>query len=201
MKRALRARFTVRTPKRLQQALICLMNVLDPNNEHHLPDLIVHSEEIPRRFERNLRGFFDRITVRATTDRRKRDRSDFIFQRKLQRIAVAICQSLRFVMFSAAPDRPHSVNHEANRQVIAAGDLRFAWLTTAERAAFGQQFGTGGTVNRPIDTATTEKRRIRRVHNGINLELRYVTAEDSDFVLGIFHESLDHTDEVRMTKL
>jgi len=157
------------------------VNVFDPNNEHHLPDLIVNGEEIPRRFERNLRGFLDRITVRAATDRRKRNRSDFIFQRKLQRIAIAICQSLRFVMFSAAPDRPDSVNHEASRQVIAAGDLRFAWLTTAERAAFGQQFGTGRTVNRPVDTATTEKRRVRRVYNGINLELRYVAADNFDF--------------------
>src|SRR5262249_8516736 len=104
-------------------------------------------------------------------------------------------------MFSAAPDRPDSVNHEASRQVIAAGDLRFAWLTTAERAAFGQQFGTGRTVNRPIDTATTEKRRVRRVHNGINLQFCYVPEKNFVFVLGIFHESLEHTDEVRMTKL
>jgi hypothetical protein len=55
-------------------------------------------------------------------------------------------------------------------------------FTTSQRAAFGEQFGAGGTVNRAIDTATAEERCICRVNNGINLEFRDVAAEDFDFV-------------------
>ena len=83
-------------------------------------------------------------------------------------------------MFPAAPDRPDCVNDEASRQTIAARDFRFAWATTAERAAFGEQFGACGAVNRAIDAATAEERRVRRVHNGINVEFCDVAAEDLD---------------------
>jgi len=76
------------------------------------------------------------------------------------------------------------VNDEASRQTITARHLCFAWATTAERAAFGEQFASCGTVNRAIDAATAEERRVGRVHNRINIELRDIAAEDFDSAHG-----------------
>jgi hypothetical protein len=56
-------------------------------------------------------------------------------------------------------------------------------------------------MNRSIDTATTEERRVGRVHNRIYLELRDIAADNFDSAVGILHELLDYDDEVRMTKL
>ena len=38
-------------------------------------------------------------------------------------------------------------------------------------------------MNRAIDSATAEKRRICRVHNGINVEFRDVAADDLDLAI------------------
>ena len=70
--------------KRLQDLSIRVVNIFAPNNENHFLDFIAHREKFVRRFERNVRGFLNRITVSAATDRRKPYRSDFIFHRKLQ---------------------------------------------------------------------------------------------------------------------
>ena len=72
------------------------------------------------------------------------------------------------------------MNDEARGQTIAASNLRFAGFTTAERAAFGEQFGAGGAVNRAIDTATAEERRVCRVHNRVDLQFSDVAADDFD---------------------
>ena len=66
-------------------------------------------------------------------------------------------------------------------KVIAASNLRLAGFTTAERAAFRKQFGAGGAVNRAIDTATAEERRVCRVHNRIDVQRGDVAAEDFNF--------------------
>ena len=72
--------------------------------------------------------------------------------------------------------------------------------TTAQCAAFGEQFGACSAVNRAIDSAAAEKRRVCRVHNGINVEFSDVAVDDLDSAVGILHESLDYNDEVRMAE-
>ena len=84
-------------------------------------------------------------------------------------------------MFSAAPDRADGVNDEPRWQTISASQFRLAGLTTAQRSAFGEQFGAGGAMNRAIHSAAAEKRRICGVHNGIDFELRDVAAKNLDF--------------------
>jgi hypothetical protein len=112
---------------------------------------------------------------------------------------VAICQRSRFVVFPAAPDRTDGVDDNARWQTISTSHFGLAWTTTAQRAAFGEQFGACSTVNRAIDTATAEKRCVRRVHNGVNLQFSDVAAEDFNSAGGILHEAWDYNDEVRMT--
>ena len=53
-------------------------------------------------------------------------------------------------------------------------------------------------MNRTIDAATSEKRRVCRVHDGINVQFSDVALDDLDSAVGILHESLDYNDEVRM---
>ena len=110
---------------------------------------------------------------------------------------VAICQRLRLAMFSTTPDRPNCVNDKVSWQTISARDFGFAWTTTAQRAAFGEQFGACGAVNRAIDAATAEERRVRRVHNGINVQFSDVAAGGSGFC----RRDSSSTDVLTMTKL
>ena len=155
-----------------------LVNVFSPKNKNHFLDLIGRREKFARGLQRQVRRLVDWITVSPTTDCRKRYRFDLIFHRKLQRIAIAIRECPRFVLFPAAPDWSDSVNHEPGGQTIPARNLRFAGPATAERAAFGEQFRSGRVMNRAIDAATAEKCRVSRVHNRIDLELCDVAAEN-----------------------
>jgi hypothetical protein len=41
-----------------------------------------------------------------------------------------------------------------------------------QRAAFGEQFRTGGPMDRAVDAAATEQRRIRGVDDGVNAQCR-----------------------------
>jgi hypothetical protein len=176
--------------KPLQDLPVRVVNVFAPNNENHFLDLIAYGEKIARRFGRNVSGFLNRITVSAATDCRKRYRFEFIFHRKLQRIAVAIFQCPGFVLFPAAPDWTDGVNDKASWQKISTRDFSFAWTTAAQRAAFGEQFGARGAVNRAIDSATAEERCVRRVHNGINVQFSDVALDNLDSAVGILHRSL-----------
>ena len=62
-------------------------------------------------------------------------------------------------------------------------------LTTAERSTFGEQFGARSAVNRAIDSAAAEQRRVCGVHNGIDLELSDVAADDLDLPSVILSEA------------
>ena len=72
--------------------------------------------------------------------------------------------------------------------MIAAANLRLAGLATAQRAAFGEQLGACRAVNRAIDSAAAEERRVCRVHNRINVQFSDVALDDLDSVW-ILHRS------------
>ena len=84
-------------------------------------------------------------------------------------------------MFPATPDRANRVNHEPSGQTISASNFSFPGLTTAERSTFGKQFRPGSAVNRAIDSATAEQRRICGIHNSVDFELRDVATDNVDF--------------------
>ena len=72
------------------------------------------------------------------------------------------------------------MNDEAGWQIISASDFRVPGLTTAERSTFGEQFSSGSAVNRAVYPAAAEKRRVSRIHNGIDFELRDITTDNVD---------------------
>jgi BRCT domain type II-containing protein len=72
------------------------------------------------------------------------------------------------------------MDDEAGSQTISASDFRFPGFTTAERSTFDEQFRSRRAVNRAIDSAAAEQRCVSRVYDGVDLELRNVSADNVD---------------------
>ena len=71
---------------------------------------------------------------------------------------------------ATVPDRPDGMDHMPRRKEISLGDLGVAALAAAQLAAFGQQLGSGRIMDRTIDAAPAEQRRIRGVDDGVNAQ-------------------------------
>ena len=82
--------------------------------------------------------------------------------------AVARGQRLIFAPASAMPDRTHGMDHMPRRQPISPGDLGATGLAAMERAAFGQQLRPGRAMDRAIDPAAAQQRRVGGVDDGVN---------------------------------
>jgi hypothetical protein len=87
-------------------------------------------------------------------------------------------QRLIFALASAVPHWTNGMNDMPRRQMITPGDFGAAGLAAMEGAAFGQQFRPGRTMDRTIDTATAEQRRIRRVDDRVNAQGRDIGDDD-----------------------
>ncbi len=83
-------------------------------------------EPAARLADRDRDRLFDRITVDAAADRRKRDARDAVLHGKPKRLAIAAREPLGLVVAAAAPDRADRVDHEARRQAEARRDPRLA---------------------------------------------------------------------------
>ena len=71
-------------------------------------------------------------------------------------------------MRSAAPDRPNRMNDVLGRQPVALRQLRVARIALAEKSAFVQQLGSGGAMDRSVDPASAEERRVRGIDDGVD---------------------------------
>ena len=134
-------------------------------------------KRLRRRFDRDRRRKLDRIAVRAGRDRGKRDGCAPELGRQLDRAPVARREQPRLPCIAAAPDRADGVQHIARRQVAAAGRLHVPGVAAAKRAALREDPGAAGAVDRSVDTAAAEQRRVRRVDDGVDV-LRGDVAED-----------------------
>jgi hypothetical protein len=70
------------------------------------------------------------------------------------------------------------MDHMPRRQAISEGDLGVAGLAAMERAAFGEKLRPGGAMNRTIDAAAPQQRRVRGVDDGVNAQGRDVGDDD-----------------------
>ena len=86
------------------------------------------------------------------------------------RAAIAGGEQLVLAVAAAVPDRSDGMNHMPCRQPIAAGDLGVAGLAAMKRAAFGEQLRPGGAMDRAIDAAAAEQRRVGGVDDGVNAQ-------------------------------
>ena len=97
---------------------------------------------------------------------------------KFDGAAVAGRQRLIFALAAAMPDRADGMNHMPRRQTIASGDFGVAGLAAVERAAFGKKLRPGGAMDRAVDAAAAEQRRIGGVDDGVNAQGRDVGDDD-----------------------
>jgi hypothetical protein len=98
---------------------------------------------------------------------------------EFDRADVARRQRLIFALASAVPHGSDGMNDMPRRQAVAFGDFGAAGLAAIERAAFGQQFGSRRAMDRTIDAATAEQRRVGGVDDGVNAQRRDIG--DNDF--------------------
>ncbi len=89
---------------------------------------------------------------------------------KLDTAAIARCEQRIFVTGTAVPNRSDGMDHVPRREQVAFGDLGVAGLAAVQHPAFGEQFGAGGIMDRTIDAASAEQRRIRSVDDGVNAQ-------------------------------
>ncbi len=93
--------------------------------------------------------------------------------------AIARRKRLIFAVAAAVPDGSDGVDHMPRRQPIALGDLGVAGLATIQHAAFDRELRPGCAMNRAVDAAAAEQRRIGGVDDGVNAQGRDVGDETS----------------------
>ena len=97
---------------------------------------------------------------------------------EFERAAVAGGEQLIFAIVAAMPDRPDGVDHMPRRQPVTQRDLGVAGRAAMERAAFSEQFGAGAAMDRAIDAAPAEQRRIRCVDDRVNAQAGDIGNDD-----------------------
>ena len=70
------------------------------------------------------------------------------------------------------------MNHMPRRELVSSGDLGAAGLTAIQGAAFGEQLGSRGTMDRAIDPAAAEQRAICGVDDGVNAQCGDIGDDD-----------------------
>ncbi len=89
-------------------------------------------------------------------------------------------------MVAALPYRAGGVDDVLRGKPVSLRDFRVAGIGPAVFRAFECQLGTGGGVNRAAYSASRGELVVRRVYDGIDFLLRYVTADDFDFPFFIY---------------
>jgi len=93
-----------------------------------------------------------------------------MFLAKFHRAAIAGGKQIVLAEGAAVPHRPNRVDHMPGLEPIALGDLGVTGLAAVEHPALGHEFRPRSTMDRTIDAATAEQRRIRRVDDGVNAQ-------------------------------
>ena len=87
-------------------------------------------------------------------------------------------QRLIFARLSAVPDRTDGMNHMAGRQTVSTADFGFSGIAAVQQTAFRQKLRPCRAMDRAIDAAATEQRRIGGVDDGVNAQGRDVGDDD-----------------------
>jgi len=149
-------------------------------DERDLFDSGVVFELCAGRSECDLGGTLHRIAEDARGDRRERNRAAAELGRDLERSPVTRGQELGLVRIAALPDRSDGMDHVFRRQVAGCRRLRVAGRAAAEEPRLGENRGAAGSVDRPVDAASSEERRVRRVHDCVRGLHRDVALDELD---------------------
>ena len=83
---------------------------------------------------------------------------------------IARRQGLVLALPPAMPNRTDGMDHMPRREQVTFGDLGVAGLAAVQCLAFGEQSGSSSVMDRSIDAASPEQRRVRGVDDGVNAE-------------------------------
>ena len=97
---------------------------------------------------------------------------------KLDTATIARCEQRIFVTGTAVPNRSDGMDHMSRREPVALGDLGVSRFAAVERPTFGKQFRPGCMMDRAVDAAPAEERRIRGVDDGVNAQCGDVGNDD-----------------------
>src|SRR5438045_8902709 len=115
------------------------------------------------RADRNRPRAFDGITVGAGRDRRKRDCPVTELRCELDGPPWARRELLLLPLVAAAPDRSDCMQHVPSWEFAGAGRLDVARSAAEELPALREDRGAARPVDRTVDAAAAEQRRVRGV--------------------------------------
>ena len=141
-------------------------------------DLLIGLERLARGVQGDSRCPLDREAVDAGRDRWEGNRAAAELGRHLERAPVARGEELVLTRPSALPDRPHCVDDVTRQKIAGGGRLRVAGLAAAEQPAFLQDRGPTAAMDGPVHTAAPEQRRVRGVHDRVDLLGRNVALRE-----------------------
>ena len=90
--------------------------------------------------------------------------STFILYGKLKASSVARAQKRFFTVIPAVPDWTYSVDDILRLKIVSPGYLGISRLTAVKSPAFFEKLRTCSAVNRPVNSAASEKRAVSRVY-------------------------------------
>ena len=127
-------------------------------------------ERLYRRRNGNSGSAISRKSERTRGNRGKRDRGKVVVAAQFDRTAVARSELRILVARTTIPDGADSMDYMPRGKRISPGDFGVAGLAAIQRAAFGQQLGSGRAMDRTVDAATAEQRGVRSVDDGVNAQ-------------------------------
>src|ERR1700722_4429277 len=135
-------------------------------------------QRIGRCRDRDLCGAVGGETIDAGRNRGKGDRGEVASLGEFDGAAIARRQRGILALVAALPDRTDGMDHIPRREQIAACDFGVAGRAAMERAAFRQKLRPRRAMDRAIDAAATEQRRIGGVDDGVNAQGRDIGDDD-----------------------
>jgi hypothetical protein len=81
---------------------------------------------------------------------------------------------------TATPDRANSVDHVPGGQIAGGRRFRVAGLAPTEPAALLEDRRPAGAVDRAVHASAAEERRVRGIHDRVDLLLRDVALDEDD---------------------
>ena len=133
--------------------------------------VIMFIEEGHNGMERDAGGLGQGITEDAGRDGGKIDGGDVVLFRETQAGAVAGRQQSRLPRAAALPDGTGGMDDVFRLEVIAPGKFGLTGFTAAEGSAFGEEFRTGGMMDRSVHAAAAQKGAIGGVDDALRVGL------------------------------
>src|SRR4051794_10594815 len=137
-------------------------------------------QRVARRSNGDRCSELDGIPVGAGRDRREGEGPAAELVSQLDRARVTGSEQLCLAGSAAVPDWADGVDDVTCRQVSGPCRLRVARLAAPEPAAFLQDGGAAGAMDRSVDPAAAEQARVRGVDDRVDVLLRDVAGDELD---------------------